>query len=243
MVKVEVCAGNVSDCIKAEASGADQIELNSGLFLGGLTPSLATLKLAKEKVNIPIYPMLRVRGGGFCYDEIEVETMRQDAHHFAQAKADGLVFGFLNEDRTVDKNLTKEFVAICKEYGIDSIYHRAFDNVVDPYSAMETLIDCGVNRVLTSGLADSAAKGMTVLKKLQDKYGGKIEIIVGAGVNQDNVQTIIQKTGVRQIHSSFKKWETDPTTTGQDVSYAFSDLGSYDVVDEAKVKALVALVK
>ena len=84
---------------------------------------------------------------------------------------------------------------------------------------------------------------MTVLKKLQDKYGGKIEIIVGAGVNQDNVQTIIQKTGVRQIHASFKKWETDPTTSGQDVSYAFSNLGSYDVVDEAKVKALVALVK
>lgn len=243
MVKVEVCAGNVMDCIKAQENGADQIELNSGLYLGGLTPSLASLQIAKEKVHIPLYPMLRVRGGGFCYDDLEIETMRQDAHHFARAKADGLVFGFLNEDRSIDTQTTKEFVDICKAYGIEAIFHRAFDNVKNPYNAIELLIECGITRVLTSGLQKSAHEGMRLIKDLQEKYSHQIEIIVGAGINENNVEEIIQNTGINFVHSSFKKWEIDPTTQGESVSYAYSELGSYDGVDEVKLKRFTDLIK
>lgn len=243
MIKVEVCAGSVQDCIKAEKMGADQIELNSGIFMGGLTPSLGMLQMAKEKVSIPIYPMLRPRGGGFCYDELEVENMRRDAHLFAKEDADGLVFGFLNEDRTINKTLTEEFVDICNSYGIESIFHRAFDNVVDPYEAIETLIEVGVTRILTSGLKNSALEGAALLKELQEKYGDQIELIAGAGINKDNVVSLVKTSNVSQVHASFKVWEEDPTTSGDFVSYKFSDEGSYDVVDETKISEVVSLLK
>lgn len=239
-ILVEVCAGNVEDCILAEKGGADQIELNSGVFMGGLTPSLATLILAKEKVSIPIFPMLRTRGAGFHYHELEVETMRKDAKLFAKHGANGLVFGFLNEDRTIDKTLTKEFSDFCKQHNMDSIFHRAFDQTTDPYKAIEALIECGITRILTSGHKNTAPEGMALLKDLQVKYGDKIELVVGAGVNEDNVVNIIETTGVTQVHSSFKKWHTDPTTEGEFVSYKFSDAGSYDGVDINRLKQFIS---
>lgn len=243
MIKIEVCAGSIEDCIIAQKNGATQIELNSGLFMGGLTPSLATVKLAKEKVSLPIYPMLRPRGGGFSYSDLEVESMKIDAHLFAKEGVEGLVFGFLNDDRTINTKYTKEFVDICHEYKIDAIFHRAFDNVKDPYLAIETLIDLGVTRILTSGLASSADLGIELLKELQAKYGDKIELLVGAGVNESNVIDILENTGVKQVHSSFKTWKEDKTTSGEQVTYKYSDAGSYDVVSEDILKSFVEKVK
>lgn len=240
---VEVCAGNVQDCITAEKFGANQIELNSGVFMGGLTPSLSTVKMAKEMVSIPIFPMLRPRGAGFHYNALEIETMRQDAHLFAKAKADGLVFGFLNEDRTIDTKTTKEFVAICNEYNIEAVFHRAYDNVVDPIKGIEDLIECGVTRILTSGLGANCVEGIDMLKTLQENYGDKIQILAGAGVNKDNVLEIVEKTGVKQVHGSFKAWAIDPTTTGDVVDYAFSDQGSYDIVGEETLEAFMNVIK
>ncbi len=242
-IKVEVCAGSVQDCLIAQEIGADQIELNSAVYMGGLTPSLATVKLAKSKVSIPIYPMLRPRGGGFHYSALEVETMLLDAHLFAKEKVEGLVFGFLNEDRSIDVQNTLKFVNICQEYNIDAIFHRAFDNVVDPFIAIETLIQCGVNRVLTSGLAEKSYEGMSLLKKLQEQYGNQIEIIVGSGINKKNVLEIVNTTGVNQVHASFKSWEKDPTTQGQFVSYAYSNEGSYDIVGETVLKDFLTVLK
>ncbi len=242
-IKVEVCAGNVQDCITAEKQGADQIELNSGVFMGGLTPSLATVKLAKKMVSIPIFPMLRPRGAGFHYSDLEVETMIEDAHLFAKEKVEGLVFGFLNEDRTIDVENTLKLVEVCKSYNIDAIFHRAFDNVINPDEAMETLIQCGVTRVLTSGLGSGSFEGMAVLKELQEKYGDRIEIIAGAGINKDNILEIVRTTKVKQVHASFKTWANDPTTSGDVVSYSFSDQGSYDIVGETVLSEFLSTLK
>src|SRR5699024_4377038 len=139
---------------------------------------------------------------------------------------------FLNDDRTINKERTEMFVDICNSYGIESIFHRAFDNVVNPIEAIETLIEVGVTRILTSGLKDKADAGIALLKELQEKYKENIELVVGSGVNQDNVLKIIEETGVTQVHASFKTWKEDKTTTGEDVSYQFSEAGSYDVVSE-----------
>lgn len=238
-IKIEVCAGNVQDCITAEKAGAHQVELNSAVHLGGLTPSLGTLILAKEKVSIPLFPMLRTRGGGFHYNDVEVETMRKDAHLFGEHKADGLVFGFLNKDNTVDAKLTKEFADICKSYNIDAIYHRAFDCTPDAIAAIETLIECGITRILTSGQTPSAYDGIELLAKLQKDYGDKIELVIGSGVNGDNAKEILERTGVHQIHASFKSWANDPTTNSSNVSYEYSDKGSYEEANLELIKTLI----
>lgn len=240
---VEVCAGSVEDCITAQTCGANRIELNSGLYLGGLTPSAGMLVSAKQHTNIPIITMIRPRGGGFCYSELEVESMIYDAENLIQNGSDGLVFGFLNEDSTVNMKLTQKFVDICHNAGIEAIFHRAFDCVLDPIKAIEDLIACGVDRVLTSGLQDHASDGIELLTELHKTYSKDIELCVGSGVNESNALEIVEKTGIHQLHSSFKTWYLDPTKKNDSVSYAYSHLGDYDGVSEDKLKSFMSTVQ
>ena len=148
----EVCAGSVQDCINAELGGADRVELNSALYLGGLTPSLAMLKLVKEKTSLKVICMNRPRAAGFCYDDVEIETMFKDAEILLENGADGISFGFLNPDATINITHTKKMVELIHRYRKKAVFHRAFDCVSDPYVAIQQLIDCGVDRILTSGL-------------------------------------------------------------------------------------------
>lgn len=234
-ITVEVCSGSVQDCIYAEQAGANRIELNSGLYLGGLTPSIATLIEAKKEVGIPIIAMVRPRAGGFFYNNHEKETMFTDAKLLIQYGVDGIVFGFLNEDRSIDETNTKALVDLCHKNQVEAIFHRAFDQTPDAFKAIETLISCKVDRILTSGQKKSADQGIELLRKLQEKYGTEIELCAGAGVNKENVQTIIEETKINQVHSSFKKWYKDPTTEGKDVSYRYSDQGDYEGVGVDKL--------
>ncbi|QIK86302.1 copper homeostasis protein CutC [Erysipelothrix sp. HDW6B] len=239
---VEVLAASPSDCEIAEQCGADRIELNNGIHLGGLTPSIGTLVMARRVTKLPIVAMVRPRPGGFHYNPMEVETMFVDAKQLIAAGADGLVFGFLNADRSVDASLTQSFVELCHEHGIEAIFHRAFDCVEDPFAAIEVLIECGVDRILTSGLKDTAIEGVALLKTLQAQYGNRIELCLGSGINAANALTLINQTGVKQLHGSFKGWNEDPTTRTENVSYAFSDLGDYDGVDPEKLKEMIDVI-
>lgn len=242
-VSVEVCAGSVEDCIKARRAGADYIELNNAIHMGGLTPSLATLVEAKKVTDIPLIAMVRPRGGGFYYNEVEKRTMLEDAKYLLEYGADGLVFGFLNEDCSVDKEMTKKFVDLCHDHSVDAVFHRAFDRTSDPFEAIEVLIELGVDRILTSGLKPTADQGIDLLSELQNKYGDKIELLVGSGVNSSNVETIMKQTNINRVHSSFKSWFTDGTTAGDNVSYSYSDEGDYEGVDYDKLKEFMDLVK
>lgn len=239
----EVCAGSVLDCIKAYDAKADRIELNNALHLGGLTPSIATLKLAKEAVPIPIIPMVRPRAGGFHYDDIEVSTMFLDAKELLEAGADGLAFGFLDAGVKVDIDQTKKMVELCHSYQVEAVFHRAFDVVKDSYQAIESLIECGVDRILTSGCADKAIEGIDLLKDLQDKYGDRIELLIGSGLNASNVEHLIKSTGINQVHSSFKGWFQDPSTQSDKVSYSYSTVGDYDGVDLDLLKSFMNVIE
>ncbi|MEG0327475.1 MAG: copper homeostasis protein CutC [Erysipelothrix sp.] len=239
---IEVCAGSVRDCEIAQECGAHRIELNNGVHLGGLTPSIATLIKAKEVTRLPIVSMVRVRPGGFHYTPLEIETMYEDAKHLIKHGTDALVFGFLNADSSVDIETTKRFVDLCHESNVEAVFHRAFDRVDNPYSAIEALIDCKVDRILTSGLKSTAQEGLDLLGELQSKYGDKIELCLGAGVNAENAKELIERSGVTQLHGSFKGWYQDPTTKGNDVSYGYSELGDYDGVDPVKLKKMLDTV-
>ena len=235
----EVCAGSVQDCINAQLGGADRVELNSALYLGGLTPSLAMLKLVKEKTSLKVICMDRPRAAGFCYDDVEIETMFEDAKILLENGADGISFGFLNSDATINVIETKKMVELIHQYQKEAVFHRAFDCVDDPMHAIKQLIDYGVDRILTSGLQPTAMQGASVLEKLQSEFGNRIELLAGSGINANNIRTLKEQTGIHQFHGSCKEWCKDPTTTVGNVSYAYHESDDYDCVSLEKVKSIV----
>ncbi len=235
----EVCAGSVQDCINAQLGGADRVELNSALHLGGLTPSLAMLKLVKEKTSLKVICMDRPRAAGFCYDDVEIETMFEDAKILLENGADGISFGFLNSDATINMTETKKMVELIHQYQKEAVFHRAFDCVDDPMHAIKQLIDCGVDRILTSGLQPTAMQGASVLEKLQSEFGNRIELLAGSGINANNIRALKEQTGLHQFHGSCKEWCKDPTTTVGNVSYAYHESDDYDCVSLEKVKSIV----
>lgn len=235
----EVCAGSVQDCINAQLGGADRVELNSALHLGGLTPSLAMLKLVKEKTSLKVVCMDRPRAAGFCYDDVEIETMFEDAKILLENGADGISFGFLNSDATINVTETKKMVELIHQYQKEAVFHRAFDCVDDPMHAIKQLIDCGVDRILTSGLQPTAMQGASVLEKLQSEFGDQIELLAGSGINANNIRALKEQTGLHQFHGSCKEWCKDPTTTVGNVSYAYHESDDYDCVSLEKVRSIV----
>ena len=244
MIKIEVCANSVQDCIVAQNEGADRIELISASYLGGLTPTTTVLDIAIENgVKIPIMAMVRPRGGGFCYSEIEKEQMFREARELLKHGAKGIVFGFLTEDRKIDWEETEKMINLCKSYEVESVFHRAFDCSDEPEYNIQCLIELGCTRVLTSGLGANVEKGADLLKLLQEKFGDRIEILAGAGISTENIESIIKKTGVTQVHGTFKKYGVDQTTTGMNVTYRYTDKGDYEAVDPKKLIQAVQIVK
>lgn len=239
---IEICCGSYEDALVAYRAGAKRIELNSALHLGGLTPSVGSLRLAKGNTDLKVIAMVRPRGAGFCYSEADFETMKMDAEILMKNGADGIAFGCLDENGNIHIEQTKEIIGIIKKYQGEVVFHRAFDCVKDPFESMEKLIVMGVDRVLTSGLKAKAMDGIELIEELQKRYGDKIEILAGSGINASNAMMIMEKTGIHQVHSSCKGWVADSTTTGKEVSYSYADgihRDDYDVVDEELVRKLV----
>ena len=124
-VILEVCCGSADDVIQAHKAGAHRVELNSNLFHGGLTPTIGELLVAKRETGMKIMTMVRPREGGFCYTDAEFATAIEDAKQLLANGTDGLVFGFLHQDGTLDE-LAGEF---------DFVYRPAMKKLVD--TAME----------------------------------------------------------------------------------------------------------
>lgn len=235
-ITVEVCCGSVEDCIVAQKCKADRIELNYALELDGLTPSIATLRRAKELVNIPIYCMVRPRGFGFYYSEEHFQVMKMEAKDLLENGADGIVFGFLDEKGEIDQKRTMEMVQMI--HPKKAIFHKAIDYTKDLFASIEQLIECGVDRVLTSG--QGSTPNIQILRELQERYGNQIEILIGGGVREHNVEEIIKKTGVCQIHTSAKSQKIDS-------SIANTELGReacrYFVTDDSLLQKIIDKVR
>lgn len=256
-IQIEICCGSYYDALQAWKGGADRIELNSALYLGGLTPSVGTLRKVKEETGLKVICMVRPRGAGFCYGNEDFAVMAEDAEILMENGADGLAFGCLDNTSGIHIEQTERILKIIKKYKKEAVFHRAFDCVKNVDESMKLLISLGVDRILTSGLKNKALEGAEMIRYLQNRYGGQIELLAGSGINEENVEELIHKTGVRQIHSSCKGWNTDMTTSGKDVSFAYrsfpviKDMGryiqetteEYEVVEAAKVHALVEKIR
>ncbi|WIK66163.1 copper homeostasis protein CutC [Globicatella sanguinis] len=242
---LEICCGSYEDALAAYGGGARQIELNSALALGGLTPSLASLTLTKRHTDLKVICMVRPRGGGFCYSEKEFELMMADCKLLLEQGADGIAFGFLNEDLTLHTTRTQKMIRLIHQYGKEAVFHRAIDVVENYESTIELLVKLNIDRILTSGQQDKAPQAAEQLASVQERFGGQVAFIMGSGVNAGNANELMQTTGITNIHSSCKDWRIDPTTENHGVSYAYTDNPSplaYDVVSMEKVRELVRVV-
>jgi copper homeostasis protein len=197
-VFLEICIDSVEAAIAAQGGGADRVELCADLLEGGTTPSAGTVQLARRSIDIDLNVIIRPRGGDFCYTPVEFEVMKLDIEAAKAAGADGVVIGILEEDGSVDAERTRELVALARPMSVT--FHRAFDMARDPYEALETLVELGVDRVLTSGQESSVLEGLELIADLVDRAGERIIIMPGGGVTERNFKKIVATSGVKEIH-------------------------------------------
>lgn len=205
---IEACVDTLQSAINAERGGADRIELCADLADAGTTPSHGTLKLALEQLRIPVFPIVRPRGGSFVYDEDDVAVIRIDLRHARDIGAPGAVIGAITRDGDIDEEITATLRADAPSMQLT--FHRAFDVCGDARTALETLITLGINRVLTSGQSPTAWEGRTLLAELVRQAAGRITIVAGGGVHEDNAAELVKATGVRELHVRGTSAHHDP---------------------------------
>ena len=199
---LEIAANSFQSCMAAQEGGADRIELFENLGEGGCTPSYGMLALVKEKINLPVYVMIRPRGGDFIYSNEEFEIMHRDIAMCKQLGFPGVVFGILNAEGGIDITRCKDLLSTCGDTKVT--FHRAFDRSKDLHESIRQLIDLGVERVLTSGGKPNVENGKDVIKGLQQEYGKDIIIMPGCGVTATNARTIVDHCTVNEIHATAK---------------------------------------
>jgi copper homeostasis protein len=200
---LEIAVFNIQSAMLAANAGADRIELFENAYDGGTTPSYGYLKTAREKISIPVFPIIRARGGDFFYTDDEFAVMQKDVLLCKDLGFEGVVIGLLNKDATVNKERTKRLVDLA--YPMEVTFHRAFDRTKDALQSLEDIIDCGCQRILTSGQVPNAFDGKDLIKKLIEQADERIFIMPGSGVRSNNIKEIADYTGATELHSSARK--------------------------------------
>ncbi len=202
-ITLEVCVASVDGAMEAAAGGADRLELNMALELGGVTPTVGLFQAVRQSVDLPVLVMIRPRAAGFCYSHVEQQIMLRDAQQLLEQGADGLVSGALLEDRTIDRRFWSEMRRLSRDRPL--VFHRAFDVLEHQETAIQDLIDLGTTRVLTSGGCQTAVAGASQILRLRKLADSQLEVLPGSGVTPDNVVALLEATGCTQVHGSFRK--------------------------------------
>ncbi|MFM9836891.1 MAG: copper homeostasis protein CutC [Cyclobacteriaceae bacterium] len=197
---IEVVVYNIESALRAQEGGADRIELCDNPGEGGTMPSYGLIEAVRQNVSMDVYVMIRPRGGDFLYSNYEFHSMKRDISQCQKISVDGIVFGILNPDGTIDKKRCKELIDKARPLKVTC--HRAFDMTRDPFEALEDCIEVGFDRILTAGQQAQASKGAELIGQLNQKANGRIAILPGSGVNEDTVSEIIKKSGAKEIHFS-----------------------------------------
>jgi copper homeostasis protein len=238
-ILLEAACASLTDCLEAEAAGADRLELCSALVVGGLTPSIGLLAAARARVRVPIVCMVRPRAGAFCYGEDELETMRHDIAAFRDAGADGVVLGVLTAQGAVDIDRCRDLVE--RAGSLQTVFHRAFDLVPDPDTTLEALVSIGVTRILTSGQTPASLEGAPLLRRLIERAAGRIEILPGGGIRAASVSELLAATGARGVHLGPQLLHTDASGAANPrISFGSPGAGpdQYPALDAAAIRAV-----
>ena len=232
---LEVAVFSVEAALAAIHAGADRIEFCENPNEGGTTPSYGSLKTLKDLTQIPVFPIIRPRGGDFLYTHSEFECIKADLQLVKELGFPGAVIGLLNADGSIDINRTKELVDLAAPMEIT--FHRAFDRCKDPIKGLEAIIETGCKRILTSGQVPNVGDGLSLVKQLVDHAAGRIIILPGSGVRSNNCKNILQTTGAKEIHSSARK--AIPSQM-QFNAPRMNENMVYMGIDEQEVKAMLA---
>jgi copper homeostasis protein len=232
-MELEVIAFDLASCLTAEERGADRIELCANPHEGGTTPSYGMIALARKSTSIQVFPIIRPRGGDFCYTATEFDAMIVDIEQCRELGCDGVVIGMLLPDGRVDVERCADLVRLAGPMQVT--FHRAFDRVRDPLRALDSIIELGCSRILTSGLRPNVDLGRDMLRTLVRAAADRITIMPGSGVRSTNVLDLARFTGAHAFHSSARTTQTssmDYTNPAMD-----EDLTAV-TIDAAEVSAL-----
>ena len=202
--KLEICVSSIQSAINAERAGAHRVELCDNLWEGGTTPSVGLLEIVCENLAIKVFPIIRPRGGGFVYSDLEFQAMKRNILHAKRAGAQGIVSGILLSNGTIDSIRTSELVE--QTSPLPFTFHRAFDLTTDPMESMEQLIEIGVQRILTSGQKNDVIQGLDMLKELSNQAGGRIIVMPGGGLRLDNIHQVAKETNCVEFHMTAQKY-------------------------------------
>lgn len=239
---VEICVAGIDGALAACRAGADRIELNSGLQLGGVTPSIGLIRTVTSEVGVPVIVMLRPRESGFCYGDSEYDVMRRDLDAILEAGAAGVAFGILQRDGSVDSNRCEQLLR--QLAGHEAVFHRAFDAVPDPANSLKELMALGFSRVMTSGQAQTAAEGQQLIGSLV--RSAPDHILAAGGIRPHTVTKLIAATGVRHIHCALLRERRDSSIDRLGASFSKERTGGesvYRTTDEDEVRRLVAICR
>lgn len=197
MIK-EACVESLIDALEAEKRGADRIELCDNLSQGGTTPSYGTIKVALSTLKIPVFPIIRPRGGDFYYTPAEIEVIKEDIKVCKSLGAKGVVLGLLAKDKKIDFEVLSQLVELAKP--MEVTFHKAIDELEDPTLVIDDLINLGVKRILSSGTKPTALEGKDMLNKMIEKAGDRLTIVVAGKVTKENLPEISSLIPSKEYH-------------------------------------------
>jgi copper homeostasis protein len=225
---LEIAANSLGSALAAQEGGAGRVELCDNLSEGGTTPSYGTVAVARDRLRIPLYVLIRPRTGDFHYDAAEVQVMLRDIESCVRLGCDGVVIGALDIDGDVDAAVCRELVAAAGPLGVT--FHRAFDAARDQAQALDSIIALGCERVLTSGGEADALAGAERIAGFVKQAGSRLKVMAGAGIDAGNIGDVAARSKAHEFHGSartlrssqsrhrnhrlrgldFDRWETDP---------------------------------
>lgn len=235
---LEACVDSVESAVAAQQGGATRLELCTNLVIGGTSPDAALFSRVRERVDIPVRPLLRPRFGDFLYSDEEFELLRRQTRYFAENGAEGVVIGVLTPSGELDTARMAELIALAGGCGIT--LHRAFDLCRDPFEALESARALGVDTILTSGQQNTCTEGAPLLRELVARSNGRPQILVGAGVNAEVIRELQPKTGANAFHLSAKQTlQSGMTYRREGVYMGLAGMSEYELwrCDSAAMRA------